>query len=85
MVKIGQIRRCGRLEKFVVQAVAMCNPTQVFLINSLSKNVSFVSEQDLALSQNHKLSITVLTIIHWVKPAWPIKPILLISRLVFIA
>ena len=52
MVKTRQIRRCQGLDKLVKHVAAMQNPPlMLFLIDCVSKNDSFVSEQDLSICQ----------------------------------
>ena len=49
MVKTRQIRHCQRFEKIGRHVGGMLNPHNIFLINCVSKNDSFVSQRNLAV------------------------------------
>ena len=52
----------------------------IFLIDGVSSNVSFVSQQDFVKNyvvKIHKLFDSVFTTVHEEKPAWSTEPVLL--------
>ena len=81
MVKTMQIRRFQVLQKLGIHVVAMRNPTQMSFYQSRFKNDSFYFGTRFGYVKNHKLSVTVFSTIHRVKPAWPAEPILLTTTL----
>ena len=59
-MKRGHIRRSQGLDKLGRHVVAMSNSSKCFLIDCVSKNDSFVSERDLAMSKNINFSLVFL-------------------------
>ena len=84
-MKRGQIRRCQGLDKLGRNVVVMRTPPVSVFFQLRFKKRQFCFGRRFGRVKKHELFINIFTTIHWVEPAWPAKPILLISTLLMTA